>query len=169
MKPSEIIQVTGGTFEVALLSFTRLENEAKKFFIMELQREKRSWLAFGSEGGRLSGMVSNRKSDKPSKELGPLNFRKRWWLNSVLTKAMCMYPAVAPSKNRPLEDMWLEITPLGIMPQARLYRFTRNDAFILEMRNLHETHQAASSDNEEYYIWDSKFLSNGDSELHETI
>ena len=82
MKPSEIIQVTGGTFEVALLSFTRtLENEAKKFFIMELPREERSWVAFRSDGGRLSGMVSNRKSDKPSKELGPLNFRKRWWLN----------------------------------------------------------------------------------------
>ena len=89
MKPSEIIQVTGGTFEVALLSFTRrLENEAKRFFVMELQREDKSWLAFGSDGGRLSGMVSNQKSDKPSKELGPLIFRKRWWLNSVLTKVM---------------------------------------------------------------------------------
>ena len=78
MKPSEIIQVTGGTFEVALLSsMRRLENEAKKFFIMELQREETSWLAFGSDGGRLSGMVSNWKSDKPSKELGPLNFKKR--------------------------------------------------------------------------------------------
>jgi len=32
------------------------------------------------DGGRLSGMVSNQKSDKPSKELGPLDFRKRWYV-----------------------------------------------------------------------------------------
>ena len=41
-----------------------------------------------SNGGRPSGMVSNRKSHKPSKELGPLDFIKRWWLNLVFTKVM---------------------------------------------------------------------------------
>ena len=89
MKPSKIMQVNGGTIEVALLSFTRrLENETKKFFVMETQREGMSWVALGSDGGRPSGMVSNQKSVKPSKELGPLDFKKRWWLNSMLTKVM---------------------------------------------------------------------------------
>ena len=77
MKPSEIIQVTGGFFKVAPLSFTRRsENGAKKFFLMELLRKWGSWVALRSDGGRPSGMVSNRKSDKPSKELGPLNCKK---------------------------------------------------------------------------------------------
>ncbi|KAK7843724.1 hypothetical protein CFP56_012009 [Quercus suber] len=87
MKPSKIIQVTGGFFEVAPLSFTRRsENGAKKFFITESQRKWISWVALWSDGGRPSGMVSNRKSDKPSKELGPLDCKKCWWLNSMLTK-----------------------------------------------------------------------------------
>lgn len=52
MKPSEIMQVNGGTLDVALLSFTRmLDNEAKKFFVMETQREGMSWVALGSDGG----------------------------------------------------------------------------------------------------------------------
>ena len=55
---------------------------------METQREGMSWVALGSDGGRPSGMVSNQKSIKPSKELWPLDFRKRWWLNSMLTKVM---------------------------------------------------------------------------------
>jgi len=44
VKPSEIIQVTGGMFEVALLlSFKRRsEKGAQKFFEMETQREVRS-------------------------------------------------------------------------------------------------------------------------------
>ena len=89
MKPSEIIQVTGGFFEVAPLSFTRRsENGAKKFFITESQRKWISWVALRFDGERPSGMVSNWKLDKPSKELGPLDYKKRWWLNSVLTKVM---------------------------------------------------------------------------------
>ncbi len=89
LKPSEIIQVTGGLLEVATLSFTRKsENGVKKFFIAESQREGMSWVAFESDGGRPSGMVLNWKSGKPSKELGPQDFRKRWWLNSVFTKVM---------------------------------------------------------------------------------
>lgn len=76
MKPSEIMQVNGGTLDVALLSFTRmLENEAKKLFVMETQREGMSWVALGSDGGRPSGKISNWKSFKPSKELGSLDFR----------------------------------------------------------------------------------------------
>ena len=75
---SETIQVTGGLSEVALLSLTRRsENGAKKLFIMDSQREGMSWEALISDGGRPSGMVSNRKSGKPSKELGSLDFIRR--------------------------------------------------------------------------------------------
>ena len=89
MAAFETIQVTGGLSEVALLSFTRRsENGAKKLFITDSQREGMSWVALISNGGRPSGMVSNRKSGNPSKELGPLDFIKRWCLNSVLTKVM---------------------------------------------------------------------------------
>ena len=89
MAAFETIQVTGGLSEVALLSFTkRLENGAKKLFKTDSQREGMSWVALISNGGRPSGMVSNRKSGKPSKELGPLDFIKRWCLNSVLIKVM---------------------------------------------------------------------------------
>ena len=89
MPASETIQVTGGLSEVALLSFTRRsENGAKKLFIMDSQREGMSWLVLISDGGRPSGIVSNRKSDKLSKEPGPLNFIRRWWMNSVFTKVM---------------------------------------------------------------------------------
>ena len=66
MKPSEIMQVTGGMFEVALLSFEmRPEKGAKKFCQRETQREVTSWVTLRSNGGRLSGMVSKQKSDKP--------------------------------------------------------------------------------------------------------
>ena len=85
IKISEIMQVTRGMFEVALLSFKRSSKKgAKKFFIMEAQREATSWVALEFGGGRLSGMVSNRKSGKPSKEFVPLDSRKYWWLNSML-------------------------------------------------------------------------------------
>jgi hypothetical protein len=54
------MQVTGGLLEVPALSFIRkLENGAKKYFIMESQRETTSWVAFESDGGRLSGIVLN--------------------------------------------------------------------------------------------------------------
>ncbi len=53
MNPSEIMQVTGGLLEVALLSFIRRsEKGAKKFFIMETQREGMSWVMLRSDGGR---------------------------------------------------------------------------------------------------------------------
>ena len=110
MKASETIQVTGGLFEVGLLSFTRRsENGAKKLVIMDSEIEGMSWVALISDGGRPSGMVSNRKSDKPSRELGPLDFIKRWWLNSVFTKVMWN-----PSWRRSFESfsiafMWLWI------------------------------------------------------------
>ena len=51
---------------------------------MEAQREATSWVALEFDGGRLFGMVSNQKSSKPSKEFGPLDSKKRLWLNSVL-------------------------------------------------------------------------------------
>jgi hypothetical protein len=60
IKLFEIMQVTGGLLEVPALSFIRkLENGAKKYFIMESQRETTSWVAFESDGGRLSGIVLN--------------------------------------------------------------------------------------------------------------
>ena len=51
---------------------------------MEAQREATSWVALQSDGGRLFGMVSNWKLGKLSKEFGPLDSKKHWWLNSVL-------------------------------------------------------------------------------------
>jgi hypothetical protein len=62
MKPSEIMQVTEGIllFEAAIFSFKRMsKNGAKKFFIMESQREEVSWVALEFDGGRLSEMVLN--------------------------------------------------------------------------------------------------------------
>ncbi len=56
---------------------------------------------------RLSGMVSNRKSDKPSKELRPLVFRNRWWLNSVLTKVMWKPLWWWSFENFSIAFMWL--------------------------------------------------------------
>ena len=110
MKLSEIMQVTGGMFEVALLSFERRsENGAKKFCKMETQREVMSWVTLRLDGGRLSRMVSNRKSDKPSKKMGPLDFRKCWWLNSVLTKIMWKPLWWRSFENFSIAFMWLWI------------------------------------------------------------
>ncbi len=79
------MQVTGG-----LLRFVRRsENGDNMFFAMESQRERKHWVALGSEGGRPSGMVWNRKSGNPSKESpAPMDLMKRLWLNSVFTKVM---------------------------------------------------------------------------------
>ena len=110
MKPSEIMQVTGGMFEVALLSFEmRSEKGAKKFCKRETQREVMSWVMLRSNGGRLSGMVLNQKLDKPSKELGPLDFRKCWWLNSVLTKVMWKPLCWRSFANFSIAFLWLWI------------------------------------------------------------
>ncbi|GLT63353.1 hypothetical protein SLA2020_359260 [Shorea laevis] len=49
-------------------------------FEVESQRAGMSWLTSASEGGRPSGMVSKRKSGKPSRESGPLDLSKRLWL-----------------------------------------------------------------------------------------
>ncbi|KAB2613394.1 hypothetical protein D8674_035710 [Pyrus ussuriensis x Pyrus communis] len=94
MKPSEKMQVTGGLtllIEItASLSFMRRsQNGGKRFLLMASDAKETSWVASWLEsGGRPSGMVSNQKSGKPSRELGPRHFRKRLWLNSVLTKVI---------------------------------------------------------------------------------
>ncbi|KAK7824684.1 hypothetical protein CFP56_034071 [Quercus suber] len=60
IQPSEIIQVTGGTFEdeVSLSLERRLQNGTRQFFEVESQSEATSWLTSASDGGRPSGMVS---------------------------------------------------------------------------------------------------------------
>jgi hypothetical protein len=87
MQPSEIMQVTGGTLDEAVsLSFERrLVKGAKQCFVVDSHRDGGSWVASTSESGRPSGMVSNRKEGRPSRELGPRDLRRRLWLNSVLT------------------------------------------------------------------------------------
>jgi hypothetical protein len=88
MTQSETMQVTGGTLDEAVsLSFERrFVKGAKQFFLVETHRDAMSWVASTSESGRPSGMVSNRKEGRPSRELGPRDLRRRLWLNSVLTK-----------------------------------------------------------------------------------
>jgi hypothetical protein len=86
--PSETMQVTGGTLDEAVsLSFERrFVKGARQFFLVDMHRDGMSWVASTSESGRPSGMVSNRKEGRPSRELGPRDLRRRLWLNSVLTK-----------------------------------------------------------------------------------
>ena len=90
MTPSETMQVTGGTLDEAVsLSFKRrFLKGAKQFFLVERQRACMSWVASASESGSPSGMVWNRKEGRPSRELGPWDFRSRLWLNSVFTKVI---------------------------------------------------------------------------------
>ncbi|CAL5356873.1 unnamed protein product [Camellia sinensis] len=89
MLASETIHVTGGTSgdDDGWLSLEiKLEKGTKQFLEVESQREGMSWVESASQGGRPSGMVLKRKSGKPSRELGPLDLRRRLWLYSVLTK-----------------------------------------------------------------------------------
>ncbi|KAK3014575.1 hypothetical protein RJ639_008907 [Escallonia herrerae] len=86
--PSETTQVTGGTFDEAeSLSLERRSlNGAKQFLIAESHREGTSWVASISDGGSPSGIVSNRNEERPLSASGPRDFKRRWWLNSVLTR-----------------------------------------------------------------------------------
>ena len=61
MKPSETMQVTGGTSgdPVSFSLSSRSLNGANKFFLAASQSPGKSWVAFSSEGGRPSGMDSN--------------------------------------------------------------------------------------------------------------
>ncbi|PQQ17333.1 hypothetical protein Pyn_21394 [Prunus yedoensis var. nudiflora] len=87
-KPSETTQVTGGTLFAVSLSFTRSSRNGatSNKFLNDSQTKVESWVASSSDSGRQSGMVSNPKSSRPSRELGPRDLRKRLWLNSALTK-----------------------------------------------------------------------------------
>jgi hypothetical protein len=90
MAPSETTQVTGGKLEEAV-SFSlerRFVKGARQCFFVEWHREGMSWVASASDSGRPSGMVSNRKEGRPSRELGPRDLRRRLLLNSVLTKVI---------------------------------------------------------------------------------
>ena len=70
------MQVGGGLLRLS----RRSENGGNMLLAMESQREKKLWVASGSEGGRPSGMVWNRKSGKPSKAPAPMDLMKRRWL-----------------------------------------------------------------------------------------
>lgn len=90
MMQSETMQVTGGTLEEeVLLSLDRRSLKGdKQFFLVESQRDGTCWVESASEGGSPSGIVSNRKVGRPLRESGPLDFMRRRWLNSVLTKVI---------------------------------------------------------------------------------
>jgi hypothetical protein len=90
MAPSEITQVTGGTSEDEFNFVRSSLNGAKQFVLVESHKDGTSCVASKSDGGKgkPSGMVSNRKSGRPSTESGPLDRINRLWLNSVLTKVM---------------------------------------------------------------------------------
>ncbi|KAG6648931.1 hypothetical protein CIPAW_07G178500 [Carya illinoinensis] len=90
MQPSATMQVTGGTLDgEAVLSLFSLRirslKGAKLCVLVDSQRDAMSWVA-SSESGRLSRIVGNRKQGRSSRELGPRDFSRRLWLNSVLTK-----------------------------------------------------------------------------------
>ncbi|PON90933.1 hypothetical protein TorRG33x02_133390 [Trema orientale] len=86
MIPSTIMQVIGGTSDEHLSLSNSSLNGPKQFFLVESHSGGTSWVASRSDGGKPSGMVSNRKSGRPLTESGPLDLIKRPWLNSVLTK-----------------------------------------------------------------------------------
>ncbi|XXG40420.1 hypothetical protein AAC387_Pa01g1141 [Persea americana] len=88
MIPSERMQLILGTPTVLFIFTIRSRNGTEQFLLVESQRAGTSWVASRSEGGRPSGMVSNRKSSRPFRESGPLDLNSRLWLNSVLTNVM---------------------------------------------------------------------------------
>nr|GEV73154.1 pentatricopeptide repeat-containing protein [Tanacetum cinerariifolium] len=53
-----------------------------------LKQAPRAWFQRFSGVGRPSGMDSKRNEENPSRAFKPLDLRRRWWLNSVLTKVM---------------------------------------------------------------------------------
>ncbi|KAK6773203.1 hypothetical protein RDI58_028441 [Solanum bulbocastanum] len=91
MIPSETMHVTGGMFDVLLVSLSfasRSLKGAKQVSVVDLHREGMSCVASASQVGSPSGIVSNWNDERPSSEWGPRDLRRRLWLNSVLTKVM---------------------------------------------------------------------------------
>lgn len=90
MTPSETMQETGGTLdeEVSFSFRRRFLKGVKQCFFVDSHRDGMSWVASASDSGRPSGIVANRKEGRPSRELGPRDFRRRLWLNSELTKVI---------------------------------------------------------------------------------
>nr|GMC50573.1 hypothetical protein PanWU01x14_244710 [Ipomoea batatas] len=88
--PSATMHDTGGTLDAAVsLSRARRPLKGHKQVVaVDAQREAISWVASASEGGRPSGMVSNRNDGRPRRDSGPLDLSRRRWLNSVFTKVM---------------------------------------------------------------------------------
>ncbi|KAF4368345.1 hypothetical protein F8388_019062 [Cannabis sativa] len=77
---SETTQLTGGSTEVVSFSLRRsFLKGSRQFFSVDSHRAGMSWVASAllSVGGMPSGMDSNRKPGKPSRELGPLDLRRR--------------------------------------------------------------------------------------------
>lgn len=94
MEPSEMTQLTGGATRpliIELPSFSSaisFRRGSRQCFLVESQRDGMSCAESVSVGGRPSGIAAKRKPGKPSRDLGPLDLRRRLWLYSVFTKVM---------------------------------------------------------------------------------
>ncbi|KAK5843424.1 hypothetical protein PVK06_005881 [Gossypium arboreum] len=104
ISPSEIMQVTVGTWGEEFNLASSSTNGAKQCFRIESHRTRRSCVAFRSDDGSPSGIVLNWKSGRPLTKSGPLDLIKRLWLNSVLTKVM----------KKPLECKSLASSIMGL-------------------------------------------------------
>jgi len=72
---------------LSLSQWSKLRNGTKRFFAMDSQTEGMS-RSESSVCRRPSGVASNWKSSKPSREWEPLDLSSRLWLYSVLTKVI---------------------------------------------------------------------------------
>ena len=76
--PSDTTQETGGESLAAFKSTRSSRKGARQVFIVDSHSEGISCVPSRSEGGRPSGMDLNRKSGRPLRDEGPLDFNKRW-------------------------------------------------------------------------------------------
>ncbi|KAK2972535.1 hypothetical protein RJ640_006601 [Escallonia rubra] len=76
---SETMQVTGGTFDELLSLKRRSLNGAKQCLLVESQMVRTSGMASVSlsDGGIPSGIISNRKEERPLSEFCPRDLRRR--------------------------------------------------------------------------------------------
>lgn len=89
MIPSATMHVTGGEFGEELSFAIRSLKGARQVFLVDLHSDGMCCVGiFASVGGRPSGIVSNLKEGRPSREFGPRDFSRHLWMNSVLTKVI---------------------------------------------------------------------------------
>lgn len=86
MTPSDKMKVTGGVWWEWLSFEIRLHKGSREFFLVESHKARMHWVASMSVGGRPSGMASKWKSERPLRASGPLDLRRRRWLNSEFTR-----------------------------------------------------------------------------------